>query len=177
MKLFPSAAAACIGLALTTSLLAADSFLDSLSPEQKKRLGLDLLSAAQQAELGAAIEQYRRTGEVAAAQQAAQQAVADYKTKEEPSVVAKAVEVVRRKVDEDKQERITGVLLDKFTGWSGGTLFRLDNGQVWRQVRPDTYYTKAREQVAVVVYKAASGYWRLRVLDDDGAWVTVQRVQ
>lgn len=162
-------------------LAAAPSFIESLSPEQKKRLGLDQLTPAQQAELGAAIEQYRKTGEVAAAQQAAQQAaataVAEYKKKEEPGVVTRALEVFRRKTEEAKQERITGVLTDKFYGWTGRTLFRLDNGQVWRQSQPDTYSTKAAENVPVVIYKGPSGYWRLRVLDDEGAWVTVQRVQ
>lgn len=167
--------------ALTALASSPPTFLESLSPEQKKRLGLDRLTAAQHAELGLAIEQYRRTGEVAAAETAAKEAavaaVAEYKKKEEPGVVTRALEVFRRKANEEKQERITGVLIDKFTGWEGGTLFRLDNGQVWKQSRADTYYTKAKEKVPVVVYKAPSGYWRLRVLDDEGAWVTVQRVQ
>jgi len=181
MRLFLRPLAVAGALWLAVASVSAATFLESLTAEQKKKLGLDQLTAAQQAELGAAIEQYRQTGEVAAARQAAQQAaetaVAEYKKKEEPGVVSRALEVFRRKDAEAKQERITGVLTDKFTGWSGRTLFRLDNGQVWRQSRPDTYYTKAAQNVPVVVYKAPSGYWRLRVLDDEGAWVTVERVQ
>jgi hypothetical protein len=163
-------------LGLSAVMLSAAGFLDGLTPEQKKRLGLDQLTAAQQAELGTAIETYRRTGEVVAAEQAAAKAVAEYRKKEEPGVVSKALEVFKKKDEEVRQERITAVVLGKFDGWSGNTLFKLDNGQVWRQARPGTYYFKARENVAVVLYKGP-GSWRLRILDDEGAWISVTRVQ
>lgn len=179
MKL-PRASIFVLAIAGAHSLLAA-GFLDQLTPEQRKRMGLDQLNAGQLAELGAAVEGYRRTGEVAAAQQAAATAVAEYKQKEEPGVISRALEIFRKS---DRQgapgpaeERITAVLPGKFTGWSGNTLFRLDNGQVWRQASTDSYYSKARENVPVVIYKSPNGYWRLRVLDDEGAWVTVRRVQ
>ena len=163
---------------LATSAWAA-GFLDQLSPEQRRKLGLDQLSADQLAELAAAVETYRQTGEVAAAKQPAESAVAEYKKKEEPSVVSRALEVFKRKQEQEKsaEERITAVLQGRFSGWSGGTLFRLDNGQVWRQAASDNYHTKTRENVPVVIYKSASGYYRLRILDDEGAWVTVRRVQ
>lgn len=158
----------------------AEGFLGQLSPEQKQRLGLDQLTPAQRAELDAAIESYRRTGEVAAARMAAEAAVAEYRKQEEPGVISRALEVFKRNAEDRpaaEAERVTAVLQGKFTGWSGNTLFRLDNGQVWRQASTDNYYSKAREGVPVVLYKSASGYWRLRVLDDEGAWVTVRRVQ
>jgi hypothetical protein len=161
---------------LSAGLSSAAGFLDGLTPEQKKRFGLDQLTPAQQAELGAAIESYRRTGEVAESEKAAAKAVEEYKQQEEPGVVARAVELFKRKDEEAKQERITAVIPGKFDGWSGSTLFRLDNGQVWRQSRPGTYYFKARENVAVVLYKGP-GSWRLRILDDEGAWIPVTRVQ
>jgi hypothetical protein len=157
--------------------LCAQTFLDQLDAEQRKRLGLDQLTPAQLAELGQAVESYRKTGEVAAAKQAAEAAVAEYKRQEEPGVVSRALEIFKRKEEVDRGERITAVLLDRFDGWSGRTTFRLDNGQVWRQSLPGNYYTKPREQVAVVIYKSSSGYFRLRVLDDEGAWVTVKRVE
>lgn len=157
--------------------LGAQTFLDQLDADQRKRLGLDQLTPAQLAELGQAVEAYRKTGEVAAAKQAAEVAVAEYKRQEEPGVVSRALEVFKRKDAEDRGERTTAVLLDRFDGWSGRTTFRLDNGQVWRQALPGTYHTKPRDQVAVVIYKSGSGYFRLRVLDDEGAWVTVKRVE
>lgn len=150
-----------------------------------------------------AIEAYRRTGEVtaarqaaeeasaaakvaaekaaaAAAKQAADQAVAEYKKKEEPGVVARALSVfksVEPPARSDEPDRFTATIPGKFRGWSGRTDFVLDNGQVWRQTSPEVFSMKARENVAVVLYKAASGYWRLRLLDDHGAWVSVKRVR
>jgi hypothetical protein len=162
-------------LGLSVATLSAAGFVDGLTPEQKKRLGLDQLTPAQLAELGSAIETYRQTGEVVAAEQAAAKAVADYKKKEEPGVVSKALEVFKQKDAETKQDRVTAIVLGRFDGWSGNTVFKLDNGQVWRQARPGTYYFKARENVAVVLYKGP-GSWRLRILDDEGAWIPVTRV-
>lgn len=154
-------------------------FYEQLSVEQRRKLGLEQLNPQQVAELNAAVESYRKEGEVIVARQAAETAVAEYRRKEEPGVVSRALDVFKRKQVEEKEEseRIAGVLQGRFTGWSGNTLFRLDNGQVWRQAASDTYHTKAREGVPVAIYKAGSGYWRLRILDDEGAWVTVKRVQ
>lgn len=166
-------------LACLASSAWAEGFYSQLTPELRRKLGLEQLSAEQVAELNAAVENYRRQGEVVAAQQAAETAIAEYKKKEEPGVVSRALDIFKRKQAEEKQEaeRITGVLQGRFNGWDGSTLFRLDNGQVWRQAAADRYFTKAKENVAVVIYKAGSGYHRLRILDDEGAWVTVKRVQ
>ena len=36
-------------------------------------------------------------------------------------------------VSEDQTSEITSRIIGKFDGWTGDTLFRLENGQVWRQ--------------------------------------------
>lgn len=175
---------AALFLALALGAHAA-TFLENLTPARKRQLGLDRLTPAQLAELDAAVEQYRKEGAstaaaeavARAATQATAAAVEEYREKEEPGVVARALDVFKRKHAEEQQERIAAMLPGKFDGWDGATLFPLDNGQVWRQSRPGTYFTKARTNVPVVVYKAPSGYWRLRILDDEGAWVTVVRVK
>jgi hypothetical protein len=165
------------GFGLAAAGLSAASFLGSLSSEQKQRLGLDQLTPQQQQELDAAVEGYRTAAVTVATKAAAADAVAEYRKKEEPAAISRAIEVVKQKDAESRQERITAVIKGKFNGWTGNTLFTLDNGQVWRQSRPGTYYIKAREDVAVVVYKGPGGYWRLRILDDEGAWLTVTRVK
>ncbi len=164
-------------LVLVVGHLSAAGFLDALAPEQKKRLGLDHLTTQQATELDAAIEAYRKTGEAVVAQAAAASAVAEYRRKEEPAVISRAVETVKQQDSANRQDSLTAVVKGRFNGWTGGTLFTLDNGQVWRQSRPGTYYIKTREDVAVVIYKGPGGYWRLRILDDEGAWVTVVRVK
>jgi hypothetical protein len=159
-------------------LAAADSFIDKLSPEQRHRMGLDQLTPAQLAELDAAVQQFRRDGAVTAAQEAAATAVAEYKKKEEPSVITRALDLFRRKQEEEKEQqvRFTATITGKFTGWEGRTVFTLDNGQVWRQQGTDVYATKAQENPAVLLYKAKSGHWRLQLIEE-GAWITVVRIK
>jgi hypothetical protein len=69
------------------------------------------------------------------------------------------------------------VITGKFRGWEGNTTFYLENGQVWRQTNDARYYPRAAENVPVAVYKSGSGYYRLQLLDDKGAWVTVKRLR
>ena len=154
--------------------------MNKLTPEQKKRLGLDQLTAAQIAELDQAVEQYRKDGVVTATQEAAAQAVAEYKKKEEPSVITRALDLFRRKQQQEQAEaqqvRFTAVIAGEFSGWEGGTLFTLDNGQVWKQQGRDIYSIKRATNVPVLVFKARSGHWRLQLIEE-GTWVTVVRVK
>jgi hypothetical protein len=179
---------ACLSVTGVLNAASPATFSETLTAEQRARLGLDKLNPEELRALDAAIAQYRKTGTVEAlqrakaeAEQAKQEAVAaaveEYKKKEEPGVVARALEIFKHKEADRRQERITGVLLDPFRGWEGSTIFRLDNGQVWQQAASDRYHTKPKNDVAVVIYKAPSGYFRLRVLDDEGAWVTVKRIR
>src|SRR5882757_859847 len=112
----------CLGLLLAAVAGPAwpAGFLDSLSPGQKKQMGLDGLTAAQAAAVNEAVARYQ-AGQVATlTQQAAAAAVADYKAKQEPAVVAQAVDVARQKQQEDNQERVAAHILGRFKGWSGG---------------------------------------------------------
>lgn len=164
------------GSLLVAGPLSAGTFFDRLTPEQKRRMGIDRLAPAQLAELAAAIEQYRKDSADAAAQQAAATAVERYKKKEEPGVVSRALDLFRRQQDEAKQERFTATLSGKFSGWEGRTLFVLDNGQVWRQDGSEIYSVPPAQNVPVLLYKARSGRWRLQLIEE-GAWVTVTRVK
>lgn len=186
-------------IALALSLRAAEpvgSFSQSLTPEQKQRLGLAKLSAAQLAELDTAVGAYARgekTEAVKAAVRevekkseekvqlaekkaavAAETAVAEYKKKQEPGVVARTLEVFKRKQEEDRKERFTARVVGPFRGWNGGTYFPLDNGQVWRQVGTDSNELPVAQNVEVEIYQSSAGYWRLKY---DGAWITVKRLQ
>ena len=152
------------------------SFLDSLSPEQKKALGLDQLTAAQAAAVNAAIDQYKGPADTKVlVQQAAAAAVAEYKAKQEPAVVAQAVSIAKQKQDEARVEHFTTKIIGRFTGWGGRTLFALDNGQVWQQEGSEVYYLSPVENPAVEFRKAPSGHFRLYL--PDGTWVTVKRVR
>lgn len=176
------------------SAIYAQTFSEQLNGDEQAEIGLNRLTADERAALFAAIERYKETGAAAAVAEAEKkaeverieavevatnEAVKEYKNREEPGVIAKAMELFKREeADKDKEkERFTSVLQGKFRGWEGNTTFFLDNGQVWRQSGDDRYYPKTAENVPVVVYKSGSGYYRLQILDDKGAWVTVKKVR
>jgi hypothetical protein len=174
----------------------AKPFSLTLTAEQKQRLGLAGLTPAQLAELDAAIGAYTRGEATTAVTQAVQQverkaeekiqqaekkaavaaetAVVEYKKKQEPGVVARALDVFKGKQDADNRERFKGRVVGEFRGWHGGTYFPLDNGQVWRQTGTENNALPAVQNAEVEIYKSSSGYWRLSY---GGAWITVKRLQ
>jgi hypothetical protein len=60
---------------------------------------------------------------------------------------------------------ISASVLGDFNGWTGDTLFRLDNGQIWKQRTPGKWRTH-KEAVKVHISQNALGFWEMRV---DGA--------
>ena len=151
-------------------------FLETLSPAEKKALGLDQLTAVQAAAVDAAIEQYKGPADTKLlVQKAAAAAVAEYKATQEPAVVAQAVNIAKQKKDEERVDHFTTKIIGRFTGWGGKTLFALDNGQVWQQEGSEVYYLSPVENPEVEFRKAPSGHFRLYL--PDGTWVTVKRLR
>jgi hypothetical protein len=201
-SLFPVA----LALATLSAVFAAEPtrpFSQTLSPEQKQRLGLAGFTAAQLTELDAAVGAYTRGETTVAVQQAVQQverraeekvqvaeqqvqvaekkaavaaetAVVEYKKKQEPGVIARTLEVFKQKQEEGKLERFTAKVVGPFRGWSGGTYFPLENGQVWKQAGSESNELPVQQNAEVEIYQSRNGYWRLKY---DGAWITVKRLQ
>lgn len=71
-------------------------------------------------------------------------------------------------------KRIEAHIAGSFSGWTGNTLFKLDNGQVWQQADSSVYETKL-ENPQVVIKRLGFGY--LLTLTGHGATVFVKRVQ
>ena len=168
-------------------------FTETLTAEQKQRLGLQAMTAEQIAELNAAVAAYTHGAKTAAVEQAvadvqhkadekvqaaekkaADTAVADYKKKQEPGVIARTLDVFKRRQEEDKLERFTAHVVGEFRGWQGGTYFPLSDGQLWRQTSNDTYEVPPVKNAEVEFYQSKNGYWRMKY---EGAWITVKRLQ
>ncbi len=156
-------------LLLVTWLPLRADFLGQLSAEERARLGLATLTAAQQEALNAAVERYRTEG----ASVAAAAAVQDYRTREEPAVVAQAVQEARSKPA--AVEPIRSRLKGRFRGWSGSTVFELENGQIWKQLGSDHYRAAPLDQPEVEIRPSGNGYHRLYL--PDGIWVSVRRLK
>lgn len=61
-----------------------------------------------------------------------------------------------------------------FSGWSGKTVFKLDNGQLWRQ-RLDGRYAYNGEDTRVVIKKNFFGFYKMTLVST-GAAVGVSRI-
>jgi hypothetical protein len=164
-------------------------FSQTLNADQKQRLGLAGLTPDQLNDLDAAIAAYTRGETTSAVQQAEQRAeqkvlqaqqkaaetaIAEYKKKQEPGVIARTLDAFKHREEEAKVPEFKSHVVGQFRGWSGGTYFPLENGQVWRQVGTEDVEMPPVQNAEVEIYKSGSGYWRLRY---NGAWITVKRLQ
>jgi len=75
----------------------------------------------------------------------------------------------------EEAEELHASVLPPFRGWSGKTVFRLDNGQVWRQ-RNAGQFTYSGDDTRVVISKNSWGFYELRLLEADRS-VGVSRVK
>lgn len=151
---------------------AQERFTDRLSAEEKKAVGLDLLSPEQVAALNAFVQRDRQQG----SGQVREQAKAELREEVKAQVKAEAKAEVQKEQQQSRESesRVLSRILGKFSGWDGATQFKLENGQIWRQAEPAVYYTKPVERPAVLIEKVYGG-WRL--YDQNGGWVRVVRIK
>ena len=82
-----------------------------------------------------------------------------------------------REIGEAAGEReIIARLSENFSGWTGETLFRLDNGQVWQQRRRGFYTYRGPANPAVRITKNFMGFYRMEMVES-GKSVQVKRVK
>jgi len=155
---------------------AQERFTDRLSAEEKKAVGLELLTPEQVAALNALVQRDRQLGAV----QEREQAKAELREEVKAQVKAEVKEQAKAEIRTEQQQaretetRVLSRILGKYSGWDGTTLFKLENGQVWRQSEPAVFYTKPVDSPAVLIEKVYGG-WRL--YDQNGGWVRVVRIR
>jgi hypothetical protein len=87
---------------------------------------------------------------------------------------------VMRNTDEDvikavEEQEILSSIKPPFKGWSGNTVFRLENGQTWQQRRRGNYKHMGTD-TRVRITKNFMGFHRMEMVDS-GKSVQVKRVQ
>ncbi|MHA7815896.1 MAG: hypothetical protein ACX93N_05430 [Pseudohaliea sp.] len=107
-----------------------------MSPEEYEAAGLDKLSEAERKALDGWLLRY---------------------TAGEAETLRNTSDEVR---DAKQEARIKARVRAPFEGWSGNTLFHLDNGQVWQQ-RLDGRFAYNGSERDVVLDKNFFGFWRL----------------
>lgn len=176
---------------LTASVAAAEpSFWQQMTPEQRRAAGVDRLTPEQQAALDAAAAQFAREGarqevevvkaqaqteKLAAVQQAKalakEEARAEVKAERKKQAAANAGLAVRED-DEAIRTRIVG----DFRGWTGRSVFTLENGQVWQQTdKEDRAFPKmANPEVELVPHRLFG--WKMTLVAE-GLSIYVKRVK
>lgn len=92
-----------------------------MTPEDYAASGLDKLTAAEREHLSDWVERYREG------------AVLGPVVHKKPSEMTEEEKVEVQKIREIQYADIIAKVIPAFRGWSGKTIFRLDNGQTWQQ--------------------------------------------
>ena len=174
------------GLALASE---SDNIESAMSAEERVKSGVDTLTAEQRQFLNNWLkENYdRRTESVVTRTTPDEQSAST----EQPAKLEATPEAIVAEVD----RRVAAKLADKresektkqsdsdfearlssdFTGWTGKTIFKLDNGQVWRQ-RSSANYRHRGSDTRVKFKKNWMGGWEMTVVSS-GKTVLVRKVQ
>ena len=151
----------CVLLAILPPLKAAEpesspfpGVQKAMSPEDYEAAGLQKLEPAERAKLDEFIRNY----------------VAVSNEKVATSAVDKAVKENKVSAPEVIQSRIVG----PFTGYTGRTIFTLENGQRWAQSQRDSMYFPKIDSPPVIIVKAGFGY---RMYIAGGGAIRVTKVQ
>ncbi len=75
-----------------------------------------------------------------------------------------------------ERDEVQARLVGTFSGWSGSTIFKLDNGQEWQQVEPGAYDGQRIENAEVTVKPKSFGSWLL-VVEHCQCRVAVKRIK
>jgi hypothetical protein len=77
---------------------------------------------------------------------------------------------------DSERETVESRLVGSFSGWSGRSLFTLDNGQQWQQAESGAYDTGKLDHPAVKIKPMLLGSW-LMYVDGCGCSVRVKRIK
>jgi hypothetical protein len=153
-------------------------FTKTMTAAELAKSGLEKLSPEELAQLKTVVERYK-AGAVEIVQQQAESKVAAAETKV-AAAEAKAKQAEQTAPGDKKKpgwlralitlEKSTGnveqdgavesKIAGNFTGWSGKTLFHLENGQIWQQVNAGEYETPPVPSPHVKIFPAKlGGFW------------------
>lgn len=147
---------------------------DLMSVTEYHRTGVDKLSPVQLKALNAWLNQYVR--ERAGTPPAAAPPAASSNAR--AAVFAAAdfgADTMAPKENPATPERIETRIAGRFTGWTGDTVFKLENGQVWKQAGIGYFTDIELDHPQVIIKKLGFGY--LLTLPGHGATVFVRRLK
>jgi hypothetical protein len=163
-------------VALAVAAAAQPGFLQKLPAEKFRAAGLEKLSPTELAQLEALFEEHKRgelqtvqaeaATKIAAAEEMVRQAEA--KKAETASDKGKGpgwlkalITLENTNATPEKAEAFETRLKGRFKGWSGKTMFTLEDGQRWQQTNPGEYSpVREEDSPRVKIYPGSLGsYW------------------
>jgi hypothetical protein len=181
-----------LAMSMATAGAAEAGFWRQLTPEERRAAGVEQLTPEQQAALDALAARYAREGARQVREQVKQEVREEARAESRAQVTPEVREEVRRELKagekaheearlglpaEDKDAVVTSRILGRFNGWSGDTVFQLENGQTWVQANgSDSLWLPTMENPEVEIRSAKLGGWKL-YLKDKGFWLRVRRVK
>jgi hypothetical protein len=159
------------------------SLEQAMTKEERSRSGIDSLSAEQRKFLNNWLQQHYGTGPINIQTETDSSADRTVQTSEEQVIEAEVERRVAQELATRKQPAKAAVnngpfeatLIGDFTGWRGKTVFRLDNGEVWRQRSSSQYRHRGSDQ-RVKFDKNWMGGWEMTVVSS-GKSVLVSKVR
>lgn len=112
---------------------------------------------------------------VSAPDKSVQPAAAPSSTAETPGIASFGAETMPPKESPQELNRIESRIAGPFTGWTGDTVFKLENGQVWQQAATGYYTDVNLDHPQVVIKKLSFGY--LLTMPGHGQTVFVRRIK
>ncbi|MDI1318966.1 MAG: hypothetical protein PSW75_02075, partial [bacterium] len=138
----------------------------TLTPEESQAAGLAKLSPEELVRLEALVERYR-SGQVAVATQKAAEARSAEPAKPRklmPEWVGALITLQHTVDTPESDQTLESRLTGNFTGWSGRSTFRLENGQLWAQANSDSYdYSPTLHSPKVKISPASFGTFWLQI--------------
>jgi len=134
-----------------------------MTPEDYSESGLDQLTPEQRRHLSEWVERYREG------------AVIGPVVQKPPSKMTKEEKVEAEKIKEQLNADIVAKVVPAFRGWSGKTIFRLDNGQVWQQRMAGSMRYKGPDNTVTIRRNQLGKY--ILTHDDTGRGIGVVRIE
>lgn len=150
-----------LALCAAVSIAAADGFLKGLPADQFAAAGLNKLTDEELARLEKLIAEREAGAKAAAATTAANEAAPKPEAKPSGPGWLRALVTLQETAEKpEAAEAIVTRLAGDYDGWTGKTVFNLENGQIWQQVSGSERVDDRRKAPVVKIYPGMLGaYW------------------
>jgi len=82
-----------------------------------------------------------------------------------------------KRKDDGNDDTIHSNIVGDFTGWTGNnTIFKLENGMVWKQAENDSFHVRPTENAEITIKKGMMGSWKLSMVGYNNS-VRVKRIE